>query len=51
MSGRVKGTGMRWLQAASAAVAALKALYASGMGLWDAFWQQRQPGTQNYPQI
>jgi hypothetical protein len=41
---RVKGAGMRWLQGRSAEVAGLKALYASGMGLWDAFWQQRQPG-------
>jgi hypothetical protein len=41
---RVKGAGMRWLQGASLGVATLKALYASGMGLWDAFWQQRQPG-------
>jgi hypothetical protein len=41
---RVKGAGMRWLQEASAEVAALKALYASGMGLWEAFWQHRQPG-------
>lgn len=41
---RVKGTGMRWLQGASLEVATLKALYASGMGLWDAFWRNRQPG-------
>jgi hypothetical protein len=41
---RVKGTGMRWLQGASLGVATLKALYASGMGLWEAFWRQRQPG-------
>ena len=34
---RVKGAGMRWLQGLSAEVAGLKALYASGMGLWDAF--------------
>lgn len=40
---RVKGTGMRWLQGWSAQVATLKALYASGMGLWEAFWEQRQP--------
>jgi hypothetical protein len=39
---RVKGPGMRWLQGASLEVATLKALYASGMGLWEAFWQQRQ---------
>jgi hypothetical protein len=42
IQGRVKGTGMRWEKVRSAEVAALKALYASGMGLWDAFWQQRQ---------
>lgn len=41
---RVKGTGMRWLQGSSLEVATLKALYASGMGLWEAFWQHRQPG-------
>ena len=46
---RVKGTGMRWAQAVSAEVAALKALYASGMGLWDSFWQHRQPARQNHP--
>jgi hypothetical protein len=42
MAGRVKGTGMRWEKTASEGVAALKALYASGMGLWEAFWAQRQ---------
>jgi hypothetical protein len=42
MAGRVKGTGMRWEKSASQSVAALKALYASGMGLWEAFWAQRQ---------
>jgi hypothetical protein len=41
LGGRVKGTGMRWVQAASVGVAALKALYASGMGLWHAFWSNR----------
>lgn len=41
---RVKGAGMRWLQGLSSEVAGLKALYASGMGLWNAFWQHRQPG-------
>ena len=41
---RVKGAGMRWLQGPSAEVAGLKALYASGMGLWEAFWRQREPG-------
>jgi hypothetical protein len=43
MAGRVKGTGMRWDKPASVGVAALKALYASGMGLWQAFWAHRQP--------
>jgi hypothetical protein len=42
MAGRVKGTGMRWEKTASEGVAALKALYASGMSLWEAFWTQRQ---------
>src|SRR5262245_25053251 len=41
---RVKGAGMRWLQGCSLEVATLRALYASGLGLWDAFWKQRQPG-------
>jgi hypothetical protein len=41
---RVKGCGMRWEQSASLEVATLKALYASGLGLWEAFWKQRQPG-------
>jgi hypothetical protein len=41
---RLKGAGRRWLQGCSFEVAALKALYASGMGLWEAFWKQRQPG-------
>jgi hypothetical protein len=41
---RVKGCGMRWEKAASLEVATLKALYASGLGLWDAFWRQRRPG-------
>jgi hypothetical protein len=40
---RVKGCGMRREKTASLEVAALKALYASGLGLWDAFWKQRQP--------
>ena len=42
LGGRVKGTGMRWCVAASEQVAALRALYASGEGLWDAFWEQRR---------
>jgi hypothetical protein len=52
IGGRVKGTGMRWEKARSVEVATLKALYASGMGLWEAFWEQRQPPLrgQNYPQ-
>ena len=41
---RVKGAGRRWLQGCSLEVATLKALYASGMGRWDAFWKLRQPG-------
>ena len=41
-------TGMRWLQGNSLEVASLKALYASGMGLWEAFWTNRRPG--RYPQ-
>ena len=41
---RVKGAGMRWLQGSSLEVAALKALYASGLGLWEAFWTHRKPG-------
>jgi hypothetical protein len=45
---RVKGTGMRWLQGNSLEVASLKALYASGMGLWEAFWTNRRPG--RYPE-
>lgn len=43
IGGRLKGTGMRWDQPRSVEVASLKALYASGMGLWEAFCQQRQP--------
>ena len=43
VAGRVKGTGMRWEQERSVEVASLKALYASAMGLWEAFWHQRQP--------
>jgi hypothetical protein len=38
VSGRVKGTGMRWCLAGSEQVAALRALYASGEGLWDTFF-------------
>jgi hypothetical protein len=43
LGGRLKGSGMRWAEAGSAEVAALRALYASGEGLWDAFWQGRTP--------
>jgi hypothetical protein len=43
LGGRLKGAGMRWEKGHSMEVAALKALYVSGMGLWDAFWEQRQP--------
>jgi hypothetical protein len=40
LQGRLKGAGMRWGVAGSEQVGALKALYASGEGLWDAFWAQ-----------
>lgn len=40
LQGRLKGAGMRWSVAGSEQVANLKALYASGEGLWDAFWKQ-----------
>ncbi len=46
LGGRLKGAGMRWCVAGSEQVAALRALYASGQGLWDAFWKQRR--LQNY---
>jgi hypothetical protein len=42
LSGRLKGTGMRWCVCGSEQVAALRALDASGEGLWDAFWEQRR---------
>jgi hypothetical protein len=42
LGGRLKGAGMRWCASASEQVAALRALYASGDGLWDAFWDQRR---------
>ncbi len=42
MQGRLKGAGMRWAESGSEQVAALKALYASGEGLWDAFWTTPQ---------
>ncbi len=40
MQGRLKGPGMRWGVSGCEQVGALKALYASGEGLWDAFWAQ-----------
>jgi hypothetical protein len=42
LSGRLKGTGMRWCVCGSEQVAALRALYASREGLWDAFWKERR---------
>ena len=42
LQGRLKGAGMRWKVSGSEQVAVLKALYASGEGLWDAFWAQPQ---------
>ncbi len=42
LQGRLKGVGMRWTVSGSTHVGALKALYASGEGLWDAFWRQPQ---------
>jgi hypothetical protein len=35
---RLKGSGMRWLEAGAAEVAPLRALYVSGPAVWDAFW-------------
>ena len=35
---RLKGSGMRWLEAGAAQVAPLRALYQSGAAAWDAFW-------------
>jgi hypothetical protein len=37
---RLKGSGMRWVEAGAATVAALRALYVSGGKLWDGFWSQ-----------
>jgi hypothetical protein len=37
---RLKGSGMRWVEAGAATVAALRALYVSGANLWDGFWSQ-----------
>jgi hypothetical protein len=41
LGSRLKGTGMRWQECPSREVAALRALEASGEGLWEAFWDQR----------
>jgi hypothetical protein len=35
---RLKGSGMRWLEAGASEVAPLRALYQSGADAWDAFW-------------
>jgi hypothetical protein len=35
---RLKGSGMRWVEAGAAQVAPLRALYLSGADAWDAFW-------------
>jgi hypothetical protein len=35
---RLKGSGMRWVEAGAARVAPLRALYLSGADAWDAFW-------------
>jgi len=37
---RLKGSGMRWVEAGAATVAALRALYVSGGKVWDGFWAQ-----------
>ena len=37
---RLKGSGMRWVEAGAATVAALRALYVSGSKVWDGFWSQ-----------
>ncbi len=42
LGGRLKGTGRRWCVGGSEQVAALRALYASGEGRWDAFGEQRR---------
>ncbi len=38
LKGRLDGTGMRWLLGCSGEVGSLRALFASGEGLWDAFF-------------
>jgi hypothetical protein len=35
---RLKGSGRRWREAGAAEVAPLRALYLSGMDVWDAYW-------------
>ncbi len=42
LKGRLGGTGMRWLLDGSEEVGALRALYASGEGLWDAFFDPQR---------
>jgi hypothetical protein len=37
---RLKGSGMRWVEAGAGTVAALRALYVSGGKVWDGFWSQ-----------
>ena len=37
---RLKGSGMRWVEAGALTVAALRALYISGPQHWDGFWEQ-----------
>jgi hypothetical protein len=37
---RLKGSGMRWVESGSEAVASLRALYVSGGKVWDGFWEQ-----------
>lgn len=40
---RLKGCGMKWDQPHSSQLAALRALYLSGEGLWDAFFDRTNP--------
>jgi hypothetical protein len=37
---RLKGSGMRWVEAGAVTVAALRAMYISGGHVWDGFWAQ-----------
>jgi len=37
---RLKGSGMRWVEAGAETIGALRALYVSGPNLWDGFWEQ-----------